>query len=161
MSWQSRTTVKKGNLGEDLVADYLESKGFIVYEPVTEGSHGFDKLAMKNKRELVYAEVKAKARRKYYPDTGINISHYEDYSYLYREYKMNIFIFFVDELLEEIYGGFLQELRKPVEVNGQKYPLKHKGIIYFPLMNMRRNIAKLNAVDVKELKKYNTRNYSY
>ena len=47
MSWQDKIQVKKGNIGEKIVRNYLEKKGFIVYEPKTNGSHPFDKIAIK------------------------------------------------------------------------------------------------------------------
>lgn len=160
MSWEARTTVKKGNIGEDVVEKFLESKGWIVYSPSTAGAHGFDKFAMKDKAEIVYVESKAKARRKYYEDTGINISHYNDYTRLSEKYNMNIFIFFIDEYMGKVYGNFLSRLIEQTEVNGVKYPLRDRGIIYFPLKNMRM-ISDIDEKIIEELKTYSTRSYDY
>ena len=156
-SWENKTTVKKGNYAEDIVTKYLEDKNFIVYEPVTNGAHGFDKLAVRNKQQFVIAECKAKAKRKYYNDTGIDIRHYKEYKLAQEKHNIPVFIFFIDEYLGEIYGNFLSELEKPFE----NYPLEHKGIIYFPLNLMRRNISNLTPKEIEFLKSHSTRNYNY
>jgi hypothetical protein len=159
--WQDKVQVKKGDYGEDLVHTFLEEKGYIVYKPITEKAHAFDRLAVRNKSEILVVECKTKARRRYYPDTGINIKHYDEYKFISEKYKLHLFIFFIDEYLCEIYGNFLLELIKPVEVEGNKYPLEHKNIIYFPLINMKRNIAKLSEDDKEYLVKNSSRNYDY
>lgn len=156
-SWGDRPQVKKGDFAEDIVTKYLENKGFIVYEPVSNGAHGFDKLAVRNKKQFVIAECKAKAKRKYYDDTGIDIRHYKEYKYAQEKHKIPVFIFFIDEHLGEIYGNFLKELEKPYK----SYPLKQHGIIYFPMDSMRRDISNLTDGEVSFLKKHSTRNYSY
>jgi len=161
MNWEDKTEVQKGNFAEDIVKEYLESRGFIVYKPVTPNAHAFDNLAIKDKRELTIIECKAKARRKYYPDTGINISNYNEYKYISEKHKLPVFIFFIDESLAEIYGNFLSELEKEIHVNYKVYPLKEKGIIYFPIASMRRNIYKLTEDQIAFLKKKSNRNYDY
>lgn len=161
MDWQNKTTVKKGNIGEQLVNKYLEDKGFIIYEPVTSGAHGLDKFAMKDKKTVIYAECKAKARRNKYEDTGIDIRHYNDYTLLSNKHSILVFVFFIDEMLGEIYGNWLHELIKPVKVGFKDYPSRENGIIYFPLANMRRNLLKLTDKQVEQLKGYSTRNYDY
>ena len=46
MSWEDKIQVKKGNLGENIVKDTLEKKGYVVYKCVTERAHAFDFLAV-------------------------------------------------------------------------------------------------------------------
>ena len=163
-NWEEKVTVKKGNFAEDIVREYLEGKGFIVYEPITAAAHGFDKLAVKDKKQFVIAECKAKAKRKYFDDTGFNIKHYMEYKYAEKKHNIPVFIFFIDEHLEEIYGNWLSELEKPyIEINKPygEYPIKNKSIIYFPMHNMRRNLYKLSKEQVKYLRTHSTRNYDY
>lgn len=160
-NWEDRPQVKKGNYGEKLARKYLESQGFVVYTPVTKGAHAFDKLAVKDKRQAIIAECKTKTRRRYYEDTGINIKHYQEYRYISEKHNLPVFIFFIDEHLGEIYGGFLKELDRKTIVQGKEYPSEEKGIRYFPLENMRRNIAKLSESDCEYLKQHSQRNYSY
>jgi len=159
--WEEKTTVKKGDYGENLVHSFLESKGYVMYLPTTKKAHAFDRLAVRNKTEILIVECKTKARRTYFEDTGIDIRHYEEYIHITNKYHLHLFIFFIDEYLGEIYGNFLVELVKPKFIKGKQYPLEHKNIIYFPLENMKRDIAKLNKEDTKYLINNSTRNYEY
>ena len=49
LNWQDKTEVKKGNIGELLVKEFLEKNGFTLYSPVTEGSHKVDYFAHSEK----------------------------------------------------------------------------------------------------------------
>jgi hypothetical protein len=159
--WESKPTVKKGNIGERLVREHLESKGYIVYEPQTVGAHGFDKLAIRNKRQAIIAECKAKARRTKYEDTGINIKHLEEYEYIGKKYNLPVYIYFIDEMQGKIYGNTLEELLVPRTIGGHKYPWRWPdGIIYFPLVNMI-DVCEIKAEDVKALKDNSTRSHEY
>ena len=83
----------KGKIGEDIVRRYLEEKGYVVYKPVTEGAHAFDILAVKDKKTVIIADVKTKARRNYFPDTGINYKHYVEYKVILKTLLTSVFIF--------------------------------------------------------------------
>lgn len=157
-AWERR--VKKGRIGERLVKEFLEKHGFIVYEPQTEGAHGFDKLAIKDKRQAVIAECKTKARRNKYADTGINERHLEEYEYISKKHNMPVFVFFVDEHLGKIYGNYISKLLEPKTVNGKQYPSKEKGVVYFPLSNMRL-ICEISKEAADTIKQHSTRNYEY
>ena len=156
--WEDKTTVKKGNIGERLVLKFLEEKGFIVYEPITKSAHGFDKLAVKDKKVAIIAEVKTKSRMNKYEATGFNYKHYQEYKLISKKHNLPIFIFFVDEHLKSIYGNWL----KLLEVEKDGFPLRicNDTIILFSLKNMI-EVAKLSDNTCEELKKYSTRNYKY
>lgn len=156
--WQNKLTVKKGNIGEEIAKCYLEQKGFVVYQPNTTGSHPFDNLCA-NDKNIFVAEIKTKEARKYYPDTGINIRHYDKYAYIKQTHNMKIYIIFVDSANAKIYGNELEELIKPVTVNGKNYPSREGDIIYFPLINMV-TILNLTKDQCNEIAKYNTKKYS-
>ena len=158
--WERKATVKKGNVGERLVRDYLERRGFIVYEPQTEGAHGFDKLAIINKRQAIIVECKSKARRNKYADTGINIKHLNEYQYISEKHNLPVFIFFVDEMLGKIYGNTLKELLIPRTVDGKQYPSEENGIIYFPLINTK-DICAISNQDAETMKSHSTRTHEY
>lgn len=164
MSWNDKIEVKKGNLGEDIVKRWLHKKGLIVYEPVTDAPHAFDKLVSKGKDVLVIVEVKTKPRRMYYPDTGINIKHYNEYIKVSKKYDIPVCLFFVDEYLGQIYCGYLSELSKAKRVKFKNkeltYPLKLRDIIYFYQPDML-VIHELSPKEVSEIKKYTTRKYDY
>jgi Holliday junction resolvase len=163
--WDDLKTVKKGNFAEKIVDDFLEEKGFVIYNPSTKGPHAFDRLAIREKKDIIIAECKAKASRKYYPDTGINYKHYKEYKYIENKYKIPVFIFFIDELKKQIYGNFLTKLEQKTENKNIQYPFIQKTkksieIIYFPLLHMI-NVCNLDDEQVKYLKENSTRNYEY
>jgi len=141
MLFRDKQTTRKGAIGEQIARRHLESKGLVVYEPVTNGAHPFDKLcASRDKRSLVIAEVKTKPARVYYPDTGIDLRHYHDYMRIQARYGIDVHLYFVDEDKREMYGNKLTNLiaRRQVEHNGKvlDYPMQQGGIIYFPLAAM-------------------------
>jgi hypothetical protein len=159
---------KKGEFAEKIVTKFLEEKGYVVYKPETEGAHAFDRLAIKDKQQVIIAEVKAKAKRKHYDDTGFNITHYNEYIFLQAKHNIPAFVFFVDEELGEIYGNFIKALNKPVliEYPNKKrkqiqYPSRESGIIFFPLVNMKREIYKLSQEEIKTLQENTTKQESY
>ena len=157
MNGEDRTEVKKGNIGEDLIDEFLLKKNIIPYISISKTAHPFDRLCItKNKKKLIIAEVKTKPKRIYYEDTGFNLKHYEDYKFIRDKYNIPVFIFFVDEYLEKIYGNYLNVLSKKYK----KYPKIENNIIYFHLDSMR-NIMKLTKENVEKLKKLTTRNYNY
>lgn len=161
ISFKDRKTTRKGKVGENIVRQYLEKRGWVIYEPQTDCAHAFDKVAIKDKNKMALLEVKTKARRNFYPDTGIDIRHYMEYKTLSEKYNLPIFLFFVDEMMALIYGNKLSFLEERVKTNdGIEYPLKQKGIIYFPLERMKK-IAILDAKTVLSIKKLNTRSYEY
>jgi len=152
--WQDKTEVKRGNIGEKLVKDYLESLGCIIYEPVTDGSHLFDKLVLHPTRKLFICEVKTKPARLKYPDTGVDIRHYNSYKSVMNNYKLDVLLVFVDDLNRSMYGNWLSELDKPFG----DYPLKHKGIIYWHINTMR-ILRELTDSECRAIRLYYTGNY--
>lgn len=164
MKWNEQISVRKGDLGEQIVNCYLESKGFVIYRPITSAAHCFDKLAIKDKRILIIAEIKTKARRNYYPDTGFNLKHFYEYKYISKKYNIPVFIFFVDEMIGKIYGNWLKKLEQKIIIRYKEkqlsYPLIRNKIIYFPLKQMKK-IAELKNNEIEQLKQLNKRNYNY
>jgi len=165
MTWHEKTTVKKGDLGESLVDQFLISRGMIPYCPNVGGAHPFDRLlASRDKKTICIADVKAKARRNHYPDTGINKKNYDEYLFIMEKYNVPVFLFFVDEMEGCIYGNYLNILRQPKNVEYKnkilKYPLSQNTIIYFPLCLMR-DICSLDEKNIEGLRRLSTRNHLY
>jgi len=158
-SWQSKTTVKKGNIGEKIVRGYLENKGYVIYKPITSGGHPFDNLcASRDKKKIFIVEVKTKEARKYYPDTGIDIKSYNEYKYIQDKYNLKVFLFFVDATNRKIYGNIMEYLEIETTVGKHIYPLRQNGIIYFPLSSMK-SISELTENEAEIIRKYNTKKY--
>lgn len=167
MEWNKKKCVQKGTLGEELIDKYIHESGRLIpYCPVFDGAHPFDRIvASLNKKEMYILDVKTKARRSYYPDTGIDIRHYEQYKYLEDKYNMPVYLAFVDEWLDKIYGNYLSILEEPtpdVKTNYgyRDYPIKQKGIIYFPCVKME-YITILDKNNSKKLKELSTRTHPY
>ena len=168
--WEKLQTVQKGNIGEGIVQAFLEKMGFVVYRAVTDGAHPFDMLAIKDKKLAIAAEVKTKAMRTYYEDTGFNKSTWEDYMAFSEKHKMDIYIFFVDEHKMEIYGNWLRILEKPRVVNSKngkriEYPMDSKSkygkeLRYYPYCAMN-HIAWLDETTANKLKDLSQRSYDY
>lgn len=163
--WEKLTSVKKGNIGEQKVQEFLESKDFVCYQAVTEKAHPFDFLAVKDKTLAIAAEVKTKSLMTYYQATGINFDSFIYYSEFSKKHNINIFIFFVDEALEQIYGNWLHVLEQPCLVNGRTFPhnmtTRHgKKIRIYPYCKMK-IITNLDKETVEQLKKLSARNYEY
>jgi len=164
MNWQEKPQVKMGKLGETLVRNYLINMGFVPFSPdENAGAHPFDFLcASKDKKRIFVAEVKTKPARKYYPDTGFNVSSYNTYLEVSRNYNMDVFCFFVDTAKREVDGNYLSVLATDTEVkHGNKtlvYPITDKGIVYFPIQSMI-TIATLTIDQCSEIESHATRRY--
>ena len=170
-TWEDRIEVHKGNIGEQIVEEYLRKRGFVIYKPVVDGPHLTDRFcATVDKKHILLAEIKTKARRTHYPDTGFDVKHYNQYRAARAKYRFPVFVYFVDECTKSVYGNKLCVLEKPVTITHKgkqiTYPLKQRGIIYFlqdqyiegcPM----KTICELTVEQCAELKKVSSRNYEY
>lgn len=141
IGWQNKNDVVVGNIGERIVRDILNSKGYVLYAPLNhELAHAFDMLAEKDKKDLFIVEVKTKRSREEYPDTGVDTRNYWVYKELSEKHNLPIFVYFVDYHLGEIYGNYLDILEENITIYFENreldYPRFEGGIIYFPLQSM-------------------------
>jgi hypothetical protein len=164
MNWEDRTTVKKGNVGESIVKNIFEQKGYIVYKAVTEKAHAFDFLAIKDKKVFIIGEIKSKARLNKFNATGIDTRHYNEYLTIMSTMKTDIILFFIDEHPKEerVYCQKLSLLSKEKTIDNVKFPNTTivKNITLFSLNDMC-EVKKLNTEELQLLKQYSTRNYNY
>jgi len=153
--WNNSRRNKKGKIGEKIIKKFLESKGYAVYSTNTQIAHAFDFLAVKNKEKALIAECKTYPARRFYNDTGIDARHYNDYKKVFVKYNIPVFLFFIDDIKNEIYGNWLHELEKEYHDGKMKYPLRQCGRtgekIYFSLKTMK-HIALLEKKEIEELK---------
>lgn len=164
MNWEDRLQVKKGNIGEKIVKNTLEQKGYVVYKCVTEKAHAFDFLAVKDKKVFLIAEVKSKARFNNFEATGIDVRHFEEYKFIFDNQKIDVLLFFVDEHPKEerVYCQKLSVLIQEKIIDKVKYPNTNiaKGKIIFSLSDMI-TVCKLTQEQLSELKNHSSRNYEY
>ncbi len=163
-NWNEFTQVKKGNIGEAIIQNILEEKGYIVYKALTFGRHAFDFLAVKDKSRFVIAEVKSKARLNILPVTGINLTHYNEYIHTLEKTNIDIILFFLDEHPKEqrIYCQLLRNLMQPKIIDNNQYPNFNisKGKVLFHLSEMR-HVRNLTVNELESLKAFSTRKYEY
>lgn len=163
--WKERKCVKKGDIGEKLVDKYLRSKQLIPYSPDSEYPHPFDRLvASRDKQTLMIIDVKTKAARNSYPDTGMNKSHYDEYMRISIKHNIPVYVFFCDEMLGKVYGNYLSELIKPTKIKVKNkiinYPLVQGDIIYFPLSLMI-DVCNIESDQIVAMKSLSARSHVY
>ena len=168
--FQTKSTTRKGRIGEAAVDAWLRQRGYIPYAAPEElGAHPFDRVAVhRDKRDIRIAEIKAKAARTWFPDTGINERHLLEYLSFEERVRVPVFLFFVDEMRRLIYGNLLSTLMQPTEIfwngNTLKYPLRNQPDrqgetarkAYFPVQRMHR-IAPLDVDAATEMSENSTR----
>lgn len=156
--------MKKGDIGEAIVKAHLESKGWVVYKPVTDGAHCFDILCIKQKKTAIAIDVKAKSRLNKYPATGINQNHFEEYKAFSDKHNMPFWLIFVDEGQKTIYGNCIEVLEKQRKVGGNTYPFimptGGRPVRLWPLEAMI-HISNLAESDAANLLALNQRKHAY
>jgi hypothetical protein len=156
--------LKKGDIGENIVKLKLEKHGWICYKVETDGSHPLDKFAIKNNK-IIALDIKTKAKRNKYDDTGIDERLYKLYKDFSTKNKIEFYVIFVDEVAKKVYGNKLTELDEPIIINNKKYPSIEKckngvEMRYWAIKNMK-YICNISDEDVKKIKDLEQRNYDY
>ena len=147
------TSLKKGHVGEQIIRDHLESRGWIVYLPFTKNkAHYFDILATLNKKKVIAIDVKTKARLNNWAAQGINIKHYYEYMEFVKNHAVPFYLCFVDDKIGDVHICNIEELRNPI------YP--NKEIIAWSLSQMK-FLMKITEEDIKNLSQYDQRNYEF
>jgi hypothetical protein len=148
-----QTALIKGEIGEQIVTEYLEKKGWIVYRPYTKDkAHYFDMLCTFNKEKTIAIDVKTKARLNKWNAQGINVKSYNEYLNFVKNTNVNFYLIFVDDKIGEVYLADITKLDKPI------YPNKH--IIAWNLENMK-YLFTISKEDIERLTKYDQRNYKF
>lgn len=162
MSARFERSLQKGEFGERIVRKWLENQGYVVYQPTTLGAHAFDVLAIKDKEKCIALDVKSKARRTKYPDTGISVKHYETYLAFSARHQIPFWVCFVDEFLKQVYGNSIERLDEPIKVEGLWYPMVAYGTRYWPVVPERmRVLHALTDEECASLKSLSQRSYDY
>lgn len=148
-----KKALKKGELGEKIITELLENKGWIVYTPFTKDkAHYFDILATYEKEKVIAIDVKTKARLNKWAAQGINVTHYNQYLHFMNTNKVPFYLIFIDDKCGDVHLADLRNLKEPI------YP--NKKIIAWRLKDMKyvMNIGKDN---ISKLSQYDQRNYKY
>lgn len=144
MRWDDKKEVKKGNIGESIIQDFLIEKGFIFYRPAIDGAHKIDFFAHKSgaKKKVIAVEVKSKRRMAFRLETGFNYSNYLHYKEILEDHNIDTFFFFVDDFEECIYGAWLSQLGEGCRI----------GDVIVWSLRLMKVIRKLTKEEVSHLK---------
>lgn len=155
--WIDKPEVKKGAIGERIVNEILSKKGYIVYRPITEGSHKIDFFAHRAdiKKQVICIEAKAKKRMACYYETGFDYRSYLHYMELLEKYNIESYVYFIDDFEECIYGAWLSNLGEGIRRGNNE-----DDVIVWNLSKMEL-YRKLSEEELIELKKYTKQYYDY
>jgi len=145
--------LKKGEIGEKIIIDFLEKKGWIAYHPFTKNkAHYFDILATKDKNDVIAIDVKTKARLNKWNAQGINIKHYNEYLNFVNKTNVNFYLFFIDDKIGDVHYANIKDLKNSF------YPNDY--IIAWELKEMK-YLFNIGFDKINELTQYDQRNYEF
>lgn len=161
--WNNKIEVKKGNIGEDIIQEYFENEGYVIYKAVTDKSHPVDLLAFKNNLLEFAIEVKTYPKYKIHHYTGVNENNYNSYIDFFKKNNKDVFLIFIDIDMKKIYGNFISKLIEEVLIDGEIYPslkqTKTKGNKMVFHLSMLENLnIQLEDEIIKKIKEYDTNN---
>lgn len=145
--------LKKGEIGENIVSDYLEKKGWIIYRPFTKDkAHYFDMLCTFNKDKAIAIDVKTKARLNKWAAQGIDLRHYNQYMNFVEKTNVKFYLIFVDDKTGDVHLADIAKLQDPI------YPTPY--IIAWKLSDMV-YLFKITQSDIDRLSNYDQRSYKF
>lgn len=145
--------MQKGELGEKIIRDFLQKKGWVVYFPFTKDkAHFFDMLCTFDKDKVIAIDVKTKARLNKWNAQGINKLHYEQYLSFVEKSNVNFYLIFIDDKTGEVYACDISKLKNPIFPNPK--------IIAWELKQMK-FLFKITENQINELTKFDQRNYNF
>ena len=146
-------SLKKGELGEKIVREFLEAKDWIVYQPMTKDkAHYFDMMCTFKKEKVIAIDVKTKARLNKWNAQGIDKKHYNEYINFINTTKVNFYLFFVDDKIGDVHYADIKNLTNPIYPNDKIIAWKIEDMNF---------IFKLTDEQIIELLKYDQRNYKF
>ena len=146
------TALKKGELGEKIIQEYLESKGWVVYFPFTKNkAHAFDILCTFNKEKVIAIDVKTKARMNKYNAQGINLKSYNEYLKFKEKMSIEFYLIFVDDKNGDVHT---------FEIGKEIKNFKIGKIIFWWIKDMK-FMFNIGKEKIEELSKFDQRNYNY
>ena len=145
--------LKKGEIGEDIIRKYLESKGWIVYFPFTKNkAHYFDMLATKDKEKVIALDVKSKARLNNWCAQGIDLRVYNQYMKFFNDTNIPFYLIFIDEQTRDVHLCDLPKMKNYFNPNPK--------IIAWYLADMQ-FMFNISNEEQERLKEFTQRNYEF
>jgi hypothetical protein len=148
-----KVALKKGELGENIIQEFLEKRGWIVYRPFTKDkAHYFDALATKNKEKVIAIDVKTKARLNNWKAQGINITTYNEYKKFIDKVNVPFYLIFIDDKCGDVYSAELSKLKN-------SFNPTPKIIAWY--LNEMFYLFNIGEENIKMLSEFDQRNYDY
>lgn len=145
--------LKKGEIGEQIITEYLEARGWIVYRPFTKDkAHYFDMLLTKNKEQVLAIDVKTKGRLNKWRAQGINVKSYNQYKELLEKIKVPFYLIFIDDKNGDVHCANLSKLDDGFNPNPY--------IIAWPIQKMQ-FMFNIGEEKITALSELDQRNYEY
>lgn len=140
-------------MGERIIREYLEGRGWVVYFPFTKNrAHYFDMLATKNKEKVIAIDVKTKARLNKWPAQGIDIRHYNEYMKMANSTGVPFFIVFIDDKTGDVHAQDIKKLSDPIRVNDKIMAWKLSQMVL---------LFNIGPDNINKLSFYDQRAYSF
>jgi len=159
MEFNQTNKFKKGNIGEEIISELLEFKGWNVYRPNNNNtSHLIDIIAIKNNTTIA-VDVKTKARFNKFNAQGINFNHYEKYKQYMIENNHNVYVFFIDDKIGDIHLLDLKNEPNGIVFQEKKYPYTLIKRWNLDDLIFVKNINNQNTINI--LSDYDERNYDF
>jgi hypothetical protein len=144
--------LKKGELGENIIREYLESKGWIVYFPFTKNkAHAFDILCTLNKEKVIAIDVKTKARMNKFNAQGIDLRSYNEYLKFKEKMSIEFYLIFVDDKNGDVHTFEIGQKIESIIIN---------KIIFWWVKDMK-FMFNIGKEKIEELSKYDQRGYDF
>jgi hypothetical protein len=144
---------KKGDIGENIIKEYLEKRGWIIYKPFTKDkAHFFDMLCTFEKQKVIAIDVKTKARLNKWNAQGINLRHYNEYLNFTNITNIPFYLIFVDDKLGTVHCAELKKMINPIFPNDD--------IIAWDLSQMQ-HMFNISNDQIKLLSEFDERNYIF
>lgn len=145
--------LKKGELGENIIQEFLEGRGWIVYKPFTKNkAHYFDALATKNKEKAIAIDVKTKARLNNWKAQGINIKSYNEYKKFIDKVNIPFYLIFIDDKCGDVYSAELSKLKNSFNPTSYIIAWYLKDMFY---------LFNIGEDNIKKLSELDQRSYNY
>lgn len=145
--------MKKGEMGEAIMRQYLESKGWVVYFPFTKDrAHYFDMLATLNKEKVIAVDVKTKARFNKWDAQGIDKRSYAQYVAFVNSTNVQFFLVFIDDKTGDVHAANIMQLKR------EFYPTRY--LIAWPIEQMK-FLFNIGEENIRMLSEFDQRAYEF
>jgi hypothetical protein len=158
-NWNQKPQVIKGDIGEQIIDNFLIDEEYHLFAPVKNRSHIFDRYAISiTKNKHFYFDVKTKARFNNWEAQGVNEDAYLKYIEVSEKLNVPFYIFFIDENSGDVHSVDIIKKKDKLFHIPMKKESKVKIVAW--LLKDMYYVGKIENNDLlRKMASYNTRNY--